>query len=93
MDQLKGLNLYKEFYGFAPDIVNVIPTTRIIPPIVVELGDLRGLIYRSSKWSPGRKRTFIHFMEDPPKLVSNPEGTQLYIIGGSYRITPRGIEG
>ena len=93
MDQLRGRNLYKEFYGFAPDIVKISPMSRIIPPIVVELGDLRGLIYRSSKWSPERKRTFIHFMEDQPKLVSNPEGTQLYIIGGSYRITPRGIEG
>lgn len=93
MDQLRGLTLYKEFYGFAADIVKIFPTSRIIPPVVVELGDLRGLIYKSSKWSPGQMRTFIHFMENPPKLVSNPEGTQLYVIGGSYRITPRGIEG
>jgi hypothetical protein len=32
-------------------------------------------------------------MEDPPRLVSNIDGTQLYIVGGSYQVTPRGIEG
>ncbi len=32
-------------------------------------------------------------MQDPPRLVSNIEGTQLYILGGSYRVTSRGIEG
>lgn len=94
MNLFKGRNLYTKFYGFAPDLVQVyrVPS-RMIPPIVVELGDLRALIYRSNKWSRGQKRTFIHFMENPPKLVSNPEGTQLYIVGGTYRITDRGIEG
>jgi hypothetical protein len=64
-----------------------------MPPIVVELGNLLGLIYRSDKGQPGRQRAYIHVMQDPPRLVSNPEGTQLYIVGGSYRVTRRGIEG
>jgi hypothetical protein len=59
----------------------------------VELGQLAGLIYRSDKGQPGLPRTYIHFMQDPPWLVSNIEGTQLYIVGGSYRVTRRGIEG
>lgn len=88
-----GENLYKKFYGFPGDKVIICRTSRLVPPVVVELGELRGLIYRSDKWSPGRYRTFIHFMEDPPKLVCNTLGNQLYIIGGSYRITPKGIEG
>jgi hypothetical protein len=32
-------------------------------------------------------------MEDRPRLVSNVAGTQLYVVGGSYRVTRRGIEG
>lgn len=64
-----------------------------MPPVVVELGELAGLIYRSDKWQPGQPRTYIHFMEEPPRLVSNIDGTQLYLVGGSYRVTPRGIEG
>jgi len=66
---------------------------RVIPPIVLELGELVGLIYRSDKGRPGWQRTYIHFLEDPPWLASNVEGTQLYIVGGSYRVTRRGIEG
>jgi hypothetical protein len=32
-------------------------------------------------------------MDAPPLLACDPRGTQLYIVGGSYRITTRGIEG
>lgn len=89
----KAEDMYNQFYGFAPDRAQIFRLKRVIPPVVVELGELSGLIYRSDKWSPGLKRNFIHFMENPPKLVSNPEGTQLYILGGSYRVTAKGIEG
>lgn len=64
-----------------------------MPPVVVELGELVGLVYRSDKGRPGRWQPYIHLMQDPPRLVSNVQGTQLYIVGGSYRVTPRGIEG
>lgn len=66
---------------------------RLIPHVVVELGELAGLIYRSDKWQPGQPHTYIHIMETPPHLVCNVSGTQLYVVGGNYRITPRGIEG
>jgi hypothetical protein len=85
--------LYQQFNGFPPGAIEIHRFPRIVPPVVVELGELRGLIYRSDKWNPGRPRSFIHFMDDPPKLACNPQGTQLYIIGGSYRVTPQGIEG
>jgi len=71
----------------------MIRQSRVIPPVVVELGKLVGLIYRSDKDQPGRPQTYIHFMEEPPRLVSNVEGRQLYIVGGSYRVTAQGIEG
>jgi hypothetical protein len=65
---------------------------RLMPPVVVELGHLTGLVYRSSKWT-GLPRTYIHFMDDPPRLVSDAAGRRLFIVGGSYRVTARGIEG
>jgi hypothetical protein len=89
----EGMTLYREFNRFGPSRVLRIRHSRPIPPVAVELGDLVGLIYRSDKRQPGRPRAYIHFMQDPPRLVSNPEGTQLYIVGGSYRVTRRGIEG
>lgn len=89
----QGATLYQAFKGFAPSGVVKVRYARVIPPVVVELGELVGLIYRSDKRQPGQPLTYIHRMEDPPRLVSNIEGTQLYVVGGSYRITPQGIEG
>lgn len=92
-DMRQGETLYRAFNRFGPSCVRVVDHFRVIPPIVVELGELVGLMYRSDKGQPGQPRTYIHRMEDPPRLVSNIKGTQLYIVGGSYQVTPRGIEG
>lgn len=89
----KGASLYQQFNQFEPSHIEHIRHPRLIPPVVVEIGELVGLIYRSDKWQLGQPRAYIHLMEDPPRLVSNVEGTQLYILGGSYRITEHGIEG
>lgn len=89
----QGIGLYRTFNRFSPSSIVTIWRSRVIPPVVVELGELVGLIYRSDKGQPGRPQTYIHFMEEPPCLVSNVEGRQLYIVGGSYRLTPQGIEG
>lgn len=87
------MGLYRAFNRFRPSQVLRIRHTRLIPPVVVELGELMGLIYRSDKGLAGQPRTYIHFMENPPRLASNTQGTQLYVLGGSYRVTPQGIEG
>lgn len=89
----QGVDLYQAFNGFGPSRVMKIRHSRLIPPVVVEVGELVGLIYRSDKGQPGQPLAYIHRMEHPPRLVSNIEGTQLYVVGGSYRITPQGIEG
>ena len=89
----QGESLYQQFNQFEASHIVRIKYPRLIPPVVVELGELVGLIYRSDKWQPGQPRSYIHLMQDPPHLVSNVEGTQLYILGGSYRITEHGIEG
>jgi hypothetical protein len=58
------------------------------------VGELRGVIYRTRR-APGEEpKNYVHFFQERlPLLVTNPTGTQLYIIGGQYRVTPRGIEG
>jgi hypothetical protein len=58
-----------------------------------DLGRLRALIYVSDRGCRGRPRTFIHFMRRWPRLACDRSGRQLFIIGGNYRVTPRGIEG
>lgn len=66
---------------------------RMIPDLLTHLGELRGLIYRSDRGQCGRPRTFVHFFETPAQLTCDPQGRQLHILGGNYRITRRGIEG
>lgn len=89
----QGAGLYRRFNQNAPATVVTLRHSRVMPPVVVELGQLAGLIYRSDKGDPGRPKTYIHFMETPPRLVSDIRGDQLYIVGGDYRVTGRGIEG
>jgi hypothetical protein len=85
--------LFEQFHSFAPPKTLRRRCPRLMPKVLVNLGELRGLIYRSDKEQCGRPRTFIHFMESPPLLASDPDGKQLYIVGGNYRVTSRGIEG
>jgi hypothetical protein len=89
----RARELYERFHCFAPQRVIRRPCRRLIPPVLTHLGQLRGLIYSSDRGQRGRPRTFIHLMETPPTLACDPAGMQLYIIGGRYRVTPRGIEG
>jgi hypothetical protein len=84
--------LYRRFTHFPVRSIRRVAYSRVIPPIVVELGRLVGLIYRSNKWV-GRPRNYIHYMQDPPRLVCDASGRRLFIVGGSYRVTQRGIEG
>lgn len=85
--------LFERFHSFAPDRNLRRQCRRLMPKVLVNLGELRGLIYRSDKEQCGRPRTFIHFMETPPLLASDESGKQLYIVGGNYRVTSLGIEG
>ena len=88
-----GQTLFRTFHGFPASRVIAARCRRVMPEVLVHLGELRGLIYSSDRGQPGRPRTFIHFMETPPRLACDPAGTQLYLVGGRYRVTPRGIEG
>ena len=84
--------LYQQFTRMPARSIERVAHARLMPPVVLEIGRLAGLVYRSSKWV-GRPRTYIHVMDDPPRLVSDVTGRRLFIVGGSYRVTPRGIEG
>jgi hypothetical protein len=84
--------LYRHFTRFPARSFRRVSHRRLMPPVVVELGHLAAVVYRSDKWV-GHPRTYIHYMEDPPRLVSDVAGRRLFLIGGSYHVTDRGIEG
>lgn len=92
-----GLGEAAERYGIfhrrPPSEVRHVPCRRVVPEVLVGLGELRAVIYRSDRGRRGRPRTYVHFLEEPPLLACDPEGRQLYVVGGKYRVTSRGIEG
>jgi hypothetical protein len=83
---------YRAFHRSPPEAVFTFRCRRTMPGVLVHLGSLRGLIYSSDR-GDGGVRTYIHFMEHEPVLACDSAGRQLYILGGRYRVTRRGIEG
>jgi hypothetical protein len=68
--------------------------TRIVRRPLRAVGELRGVIYRTRRVPGEAPKNYVHFFQHrPPLLVTNPMGTRLYIMGGQYRVTPRGIAG
>ncbi len=79
--------------GYLPVQARRVRHSRVIPPVVMQVGKLVGLIYRSERAGHSGSRTYIHLMYHPPSLVCDLAGRQLYIVGGAYRVTPQGIVG
>ena len=86
-------DIFRRFHCFPAPRIYRLRCPRIHAEVQVDLGELRGLIYRSARGACDRPRTFVHFLETPARLTCDPTGRQLYIQGGNYRVTRRGIEG
>lgn len=67
---------------------------RVVRPMA-PVGELRGLIYRTSRVPGEEPKNYVHFFNDNklPRLFSDQSGTRLYIVGGNYRVTNTGIHG
>ena len=89
----RALELFRRYQQSSPRRVERRTLDRIIPPVLVHLGQLCGLIYRSDRGPCARPQTYVHFFSRSPSLVCDPGGTRLYIVGGEYQVTRRGIEG
>jgi hypothetical protein len=67
--------------------------TRIVRLPLKPVGELRGVIYRTRRVPGEAPKNYVHFFKRSPLLVADPMGRRLFIIGGQYRVTRRGIEG
>jgi hypothetical protein len=86
------VDLFCEFHDFEPTsaVVRKVDSL-VIPDVLVRLGDLVEVTYRSNKFDK-RSRLYIHkFGRDKPILAASGDG-KLFIIGGGFKITERGIE-
>lgn len=89
-----GARTFKRWHGFDPERIEVVSGNRKVPRTLVLLGTLPEIVYDSNKWS-GRMERYVHKTgrSNPPLLCTGPDGKGLYIVGGSVRVTRRGLIG
>lgn len=82
---------FHRWHQFAPSDVTVHRGARSIPRVLVKLGEIPEIIYRSNKWE-GRLVTYTHKTKAPrPLLCTGADGKGLFIVGGKTRPTARGL--
>lgn len=87
--------LYRQFTGRAPQRLAVARLPRAQPGVLVDLGELTALVYRAARrtGAPGDAESYVHRFDVPPRLLADAAGRRLFIAGGRFRVTRRGIEG
>lgn len=93
-EEKKALEKYEEInWGQKPDKVVQVPGKRKkMPKVLVEIGDLEAVVYRSAK--SGKHERYLHFFDNPsPMLTTTTDGQELFIVGGKAFVDKRGIVG
>ena len=84
--------MFKDYHGFEPGQVKMVPVNTAIPKELVQIGTLREIIYHSDKDDPGRLKRYLHDFKKPyPILCTDVSCNRLFIIGGKFKVKPEGI--
>lgn len=81
-----------KFEGFTGHKAEVLTKHHLkIPQVVYKLGECDGIAYTATR--DGRVENYYHSFKKRarPVLSSNHDGSQLYLIGGTYSINDAGI--
>jgi len=83
--------LYTLFTGHEPATVVATIRKPEMPDVVVEIGTIDFIGYTTVR--DGQIESYIHKFHSTarPLFCVKPDGKQLYMIGGSYNFTERGI--
>lgn len=81
--------LYEEFTGMPAD--EIVSAHLQIPDALTMIGAVRAIAYETVR--EGMKEKYIHEFRarSRPILAVSPDGSQLFILGGNYQFTDRGI--
>lgn len=89
----KARQTFRMWHDFDPRDVMRISGPQRMPRVLVKLGELLQVAYRSNKWT-GRLENYRHSTRRPrPLLCTDAAGKGLFIVGGGMRVTERGLEG
>ena len=89
-DLHKAANLYERFTGHEAEGIGRVLVPKI-PKVGVAIGTMDGVLYTTVR--DGVTERYIHEFRkgDEPLFVVSPDGKQLFMIGGRYDFTERGI--
>lgn len=85
-----AVQLYESFSGHEAEPIGKV-TFPDNPKIGLAIGRLMGVAYETVR--DGKTERYFHRFKksSQPLLVSSSDGNQLFVIGGSYNFTERGI--
>lgn len=86
----RASELYENFSGHEAELVETIKKPEY-PDVLIEIGDIDGILYTTTR--DGQIEKYIHkFHKDAkPLFCVSPDGSQIFLIGGEYDFTERGI--
>jgi hypothetical protein len=85
----RAARLYENFTGHEAKYVEAVRLDS--PDVVMLIGELDAVLYSCVR--DGKLESYQHKFRKSsrPLLVSNADGTALFIVGGRYKFTNRGI--
>lgn len=86
----KAEQLYEDFSGHEAEVIGRMPKP-VVPDVALAIGEVDGILYSTIR--NGKVERYIHRFKakSRPLLASSHDGKQLYLLGGAYDFTERGI--
>ena len=86
----EAVALYENFTGHEAEEIARLDKP-VIPDVLMVIGELEGIMYSTVR--DGEREKYMHQFKvsSRPLLCASPDGTQLFMLGGAYDFTERGI--
>jgi len=90
LELIKAAKLYENFTGEPGELI-----ARVSPPkcpkVLAVIGEIDGIMYDT--FQDGELEKYVHRFDKKsrPLFCVSPDGKQIFLIGGQYKFTERGI--
>lgn len=86
----RAADLYERFSGHEAEVAGRV-TLKAIPKVMVAIGKCDGILYTTVR--DGETEHYIHKFakKDAPIFCVSPDGKSIFLVGGNYTFTERGI--
>lgn len=82
--------LYADFSGHEPEIVGTLDKP-VIPDVLIGIGEVDGILYSTVRDGVLEKYVHKFAKKSRPLFAVSHDGKQLFMLGGAYNFTERGI--